>query len=114
MDINTIKQAADALNNVVNNNGSSSEAEKLAMEEYNKRKEEQNRPAGQRISNELKKKRDNFLVWLCTTFTGWCIIISIIGFVVLLATASLGWAIGGVVALWALYGIGYYLKETIF
>lgn len=75
---------------------------------------DEKKTAGQRIkenlSESLTETRDDFLVWLLSSLSGWLLILSIIGFVALWIYAGVGVAIGIVAVVWILrFVLGYML-----
>lgn len=60
----------------------------------------------QEHADHIKTARDNFLVWLLSTITGWLVLLSVIAIVVLSFLWTPSAAIATVVGLWVIYGLG--------
>lgn len=63
------------------------------------------------VKESLVETRDDFLVWLLSTFTGWLLILSVIGFVALWISEGFGIAIGAVAAVWIIRLIFNFLTD---
>lgn len=56
-------------------------------------------------AESLKDTRDNFLVWLLSTVTGWLVILSVVAVIALWIMWGFGSAIGTVAGIWLIYGL---------